>query len=362
VSAPVAPTQDQVRTALRAVVFPGFRRDIVTFGMVEEIVVEDGRVGVRLRAGTNRPEVRDQLGAAVRGALGRIKGVAAVEVHFVDAQAGRGRDPSAERAALPGVEHIIAVSSVKGGVGKSTIAVNLAAALASMGHAVGLLDADVYGPSLPIMYGTGSERPQATASKRIHPIERHGVKLISMGFFAGEDTPVIWRGPMVMGLVRQFLRDVEWGRLDFLVIDLPPGTGDAQLTLVQQVPVTGAIIVTTPQDVALLDVGRGIAMFRQLAVPILGVVENMSGYTCPQCGTEDDIFGHGGGAELAARTGVPLLARLPIVPVVREAGDRGVPVVVGEPNHPASQILRQLAARVLEVVGRPQAAASGAST
>jgi ATP-binding protein involved in chromosome partitioning len=216
---------------------------------------------------------------------------------------------------------------------------------------VGLIDADVYGPSQPMMFGTDA-RPQVTAARRIHPVERWGVKLISMGFFLDEQSPVIWRGPIVMGIVRQFLRDVEWGTLDVLVVDLPPGTGDAQLTLVQQVPVSGGVIVTTPQDVALLDVGRGMAMFAQVSTPVLGVVENMSGYVCPQCGTEDPIFGKGGAGALAERFGVPVLAQIPLVPAVREAGDRGRPIVVDAPDHPASQAFRALAARVADDLTR----------
>src|SRR5205809_915886 len=257
------------------------------------------------------------------------------------------------RGAARGVAHIIAVASTKGGVGKSTVAVNLALALAGEGRRrVGLVDADVYGPSLPIMFGTDA-RPRVGPDKRIHPLERHGIKLMSMGFFLDEQSPVIWRGPIVMGIVRQFLRDVEWGELDLLVVDLPPGTGDAPLTLVQQVPVAGAVIVTTPQDVALLDAGRGMAMFAQVNTPVLGVVENMSGYLCPRCGTEDPIFGRGGADALAARFGVPVLARIPLVPALREGGDAGRPPVAAQPEHPASRVFAALAARVAEALAAP---------
>ncbi|TMA48382.1 MAG: Mrp/NBP35 family ATP-binding protein, partial [Deltaproteobacteria bacterium] len=309
-------TPERLRDALRTVRFPGFNRDIVQLGMVADLAIEDGTVRVHLRPGTDKPEVLRRLAADVERVLAGEPGVRNVELHIARAAEGRGKDPSAERAALPGVAHIIAVASAKGGVGKSTVAVNLALALARLGR-VGLLDADVYGPSLPIMFGT-AERPHATATKRIQPIERYGIRLISMGFFLDEQSPVIWRGPLVMGIVRQFLRDVDWGPTDFLVVDLPPGTGDAQLTLVQQVPVTGAVIVTTPQDVALLDVGRTMAMFAQVSTPVLGVVENMSGYVCPRCGTEDPLFGSGGADGLAERFRVPLLARIPLVPAVRE--------------------------------------------
>jgi len=338
-------TPARVRDALRTVLFPNFKRDIVTLGMVtDDIHVEGGTVGLHLRPGTDKPEVLAQLTRAIEAALRRL-GATRVEVHVARAEQGRGRDPFASRAALPGVAAIVAVASTKGGVGKSTVAANLALALAAPGRRVGLVDADVYGPSLPIMFGTEA-RPHVTHQKRIHPVEQYGIKLMSMGFFLDENSPVIWRGPIVMGIVRQFLRDVEWGQLDFLVVDLPPGTGDAQLTLVQQVPVTGGLIVTTPQEVALLDVGRGMAMFAQVATPVLGVVENMSGYVCPRCGTEDALFGQGGGGALAARFGVPLLAEIPIVPAIRETGDAGRPLVAAEPDHPASRCFLALAERV----------------
>jgi ATP-binding protein involved in chromosome partitioning len=345
-------TPDLVRDALRTVLFPGFKRDVVTLGMVgDDIAVAGGTVRLHLRPGTDKPEVVDQLRRAIEHALRRLPGVASVDLHVVGAEHGRGRDPFASRAALPGVAHVVAVASAKGGVGKSTVAANLALALAAAGLRVGLIDADVYGPSQPMMFGTDA-RPQISATKRIQPIERWGVKLVSMGFFLDEQSPVIWRGPIVMGIVRQFLRDVDWGELDVLVVDLPPGTGDAQLTLVQQVPVSGGVIVTTPQDVALLDVGRGMAMFGQVSTPVLGVVENMSGYVCPSCGTEDAIFGKGGAVALSERFGVPLLAQIPIVPAVRASGDRGQPLVVAEPDHPVSRIFRALAERVAADLAR----------
>src|SRR5881397_286098 len=323
-------TPERVREALRTVLFPNFRRDIVTLGMVgEEIAIDGDTVRLHVRPGTDKPETLQQLTRAIDAALRRLPGVAHVDVHFARAEEGRGRDPFAQRAALPGVAHIVAVASTKGGVGKSTVAVNLALALA------------------------GEGRPRVGPDKRIHPLERHGIKLMSMGFFLDEQSPVIWRGPIVMGIVRQFLRDVEWGELDLLVVDLPPGTGDAPLTLVQQVPVAGAVIVTTPQDVALLDAGRGMAMFAQVNTPVLGVVENMSGYLCPRCGTEDPIFGRGGADALAARFGVPVLARIPLVPALREGGDAGRPLVAAQPEHPASRVFAALAARVAEALAAP---------
>src|SRR5262245_57164283 len=355
------PTAEQVRAALPGGLVPNFRRDIVTLGMVgEDVAIEGGTVRLHVRPGTEKPEVLDQLGHAIDRAVRALPGVSRVDVHFAGAAEGRGRDPFAARAALPDVAHIVAVASTKGGVGKSTVAANLALALAAQGRRrVGLLDADVYGPSLPIMFGTDA-RPRVSAAKRIQPIEREGIALISMGFFLDEQSPVIWRGPIVMGIVRQFLRDVDWGALDFLVVDLPPGTGDAQLTLVQQVPVSGAVVVTTPQDVALLDVGRGIAMFAQVSTPVLGIVENMSGYACPKCGTVDPVFGEGGAQRLAEHFGLPLLARIPLVAAIREGGDRGEPIVVAEPNHPASRIFHELAERVAAAAVRSAEASAAA--
>src|SRR5881396_3418597 len=352
-------TPERVREALRTVLFPNFRRDIVTLGMVGEDVVIDGdTVRLHVRPGTDKAEVLQQLAPAIDAALRRLPGVAHVDLHFARAEEGRGSDPFAQRAALPGVAHIVAVASTKGGVGKSTVAANLALALAGDGRRrVGLVDADVYGPSLPLLFGTDA-RPRVTAAKRIHPVERYGIALMSMGFFLDESSPVIWRGPIVMGIVRQFLRDVEWGERDVLVVDMPPGTGDAQLTLVQQVPVTGAVIVTTPQDVALLDVGRSMGMFLQVNTPVLGVVENMSGYLCPRCGTEDPIFGRGGAEALAARFGVPVLARIPLVAALREGGDAGRPLVAAQPEHPVSRLFAALAARVAETVAPSGAAAA----
>jgi ATP-binding protein involved in chromosome partitioning len=336
---------ERVRTALRTVLFPNFRRDVVTLGMVQDLRADDGAVVVRLRPGTDKADVLGELRARIVAAVERLPGVRAVTVEFAGAVEGRGKDPFAERAALRGVRHVIAVSSAKGGVGKSTVAANLACALAAGGQATGLLDADVYGPSVPIMFGV-STRPRAAGDHKILPVERHGVRVISMGLFLDDQSPVIWRGPIVMGIVRQFLRDVQWGALEYLIVDLPPGTGDAVLTLAQQVPLSGAVVVTTPQDVALLDVGRGIAMFAQVATPVLGVVENMSGYACGACGAVDPVFGEGGGEALAARLGLPLLARIPLVADVRDL--------------PVSDLYRGLARRVTEALVRPDRPAATA--
>lgn len=315
--------------------------------MVDEIRIDPDTVTIRLRPGTEDPQRLAALEGGIRGALLRLPGIGRISVECARATAGRGRDPFAGRAPLPGVGHVIAVSSAKGGVGKSTVAANLALALRDLGSGVGLLDADIYGPSAGIMFGT-EERPRMRGERRIAPVERFGVKLVSMGFFLDEQSPVIWRGPIVMGIVRQFLHDVDWGTTEFLVVDLPPGTGDAVLTLVQQVPVRGAVIVTTPQHVALLDTGRGIAMFAQVSTPVFGVIENMAGYVCPTCGTCDPVLGAGGGRRLADHFRVPLLGQLPLVPEVRESGDRGIPLVEADPAHPTSELFRRIAARVAE--------------
>ena len=355
-------TAERVREALRTVLFPNFRRDIVTLGMVgDDIRVEDGAVLLHVRPGSDEPAVLDALRRSIDAALQLVPGVTRVAVHFARAEEGRGRDPFAGRAAVPGVAHVIAVASTKGGVGKSTVAANLAVALSAGGRRrVGLVDADVYGPSVPIMFGVDA-RPRVSADRRIEPVDRDGVRLMSMGFFLDEKSPVIWRGPIVMGIVRQFLRDVDWGTLDVLVVDLPPGTGDAPLTVAQQVPLSGGLVVTTPQDVALLDVGRGIAMFAQVSTPVLGVVENMSAYVCPRCGTEDPVFGTGGGERLARRFGVPLLGRIPLVPAVRVAGDAGRPIVAADPAHPVSRAFVALAARVAALLDAPGASPTAAA-
>ena len=253
------------------------------------------------------------------------------------------RHPS-EAEPLPGVRHVIAVSSGKGGVGKSTVSTNLAAAWARAGYRVGLMDADIYGPDIPTMFGS-SEKPRMR-DEQVIPVEAHGVKLMSLGFLVSEDTPAIWRGPIIMGIVRQFLHQVDWGELDYLIVDLPPGTGDAQLSLVQLVRVDGAVMVTTPQDVAVQGVLKGIRMFESVDVPVLGIVENMRGFACPDCGSVHELFGAGGGEALAASLGVPFLGAVPLGMAVREQGDRGVPAVVGRPGSPEAAALEEVAGRV----------------
>jgi len=345
-------TIDDIRERLAEIRPPGFPRDVVALGMVRLIDSQDGTVTIHLEPPAMPQSSLNATVADIRRAVGALEGVKQVSVrvpHGGQPQGSAGAAAFNELGPLPGVHDIIAVASAKGGVGKSTVATNLALALTQLGRRVGLLDCDVYGPSLPIMLGL-SGRPIVGENKRIQPLERYGLRVMSIGFFLDDDSPVIWRGPLVMGLVRQFLKDVEWGDLDVLLIDLPPGTGDAQLTLVQQVPLAGGVVVTTPQEVATLDVGRGIAMFQQVNTPILGIVENMSYYQCPKCGKREDLFGSGGGARIATHYGVPLLGQIPLVPEVRSSGDAGKPIVIEQPDHPVSKLFIDIAGRVLDAV------------
>ena len=345
------PTQELVRELLARVKYPGFPRDVVSLGIVADVQIAGSDVAILLRLPGGRTDVPPVLEREIAAALAERGLRARLSVAGTAAPAAaRPGPPSPEGAELPGVRAVIAVSSAKGGVGKSTVATNLACALSVLGLKVGLLDADVYGPSLPIMMGTDA-RPHAAGGNRFHPVERYGVRCISMGFFLDETSPVIWRGPMVAGLVRQFLNDCVWGELDVLVIDLPPGTGDAQLTLAQQVKLDGAVIVTTPQEVALRDVVRGVAMFRQLQIPILGVVENMSLFVCPECGDEDEIFGRGGGEMVARASDAPLLARVPLDIRIREEGDRGRPIVLADPGTKPAQLYLEVARAVASRIG-----------
>jgi ATP-binding protein involved in chromosome partitioning len=346
-------TIGDIRERLTEIRSPGFSRDIVALGSVRAIDSRDGAVTIHLEPPAMPPQSLNATIADIRHAVGAMEGVRQVNVRVAQPTAAGppegNASPSAEQGPLPGVRDIVAVHSTKGGVGKSTVAANLALGLQRLHQRVGLLDADVYGPSLPTMFGT-TGRPRTSADRRILPLEKHGLRLMSIGFFLDDSSPVTWRGPLVMGLVRQLLKDVEWGELDILVVDLPPGTGDAQLTLVQQVPLAGGVVVTTPQDVATLNAQRGIAMFQQLNVPVLGIIENMSYYLCPKCGARDDLFGNGGGEEIAGRFGVPLLGRIPLLPEVRAGGDAGKPILVEQPDHPVSKLFVEIAGKVLEAV------------
>ena len=319
---------------------------MVSLGFIKELQIEGGRVSFIMELTTPACPLKEQLKTSVEQAVRGIAGVSEVQVE-VTSKVSMHRIQMEEEI-LPGVRNIVAIASGKGGVGKSTVCVSLAVALARTGARVGLLDTDIYGPSIPIMMGV-KEQPELKEQKLI-PISRYGVKLMSIGFLISEDTPLIWRGPMVMKAVEQLLMDVDWGELDYLMIDLPPGTGDVQLTLAQKVPMTGVVIVTTPQDVALLDVVRGISMFKKLNVPILGIIENMSFFQCPHCGERTEIFSHGGGEAASRKLEVPFLGEVPIDLKTRTGGDTGRPVVIDDPESGQSKIFmkiaEQMAARI----------------
>ncbi len=339
------PTPEELLAELKKVKYPGFSRDIVSFGMVKDIVIGSRGITVELATTSTKTDVVEAIRREVEELVARASGLP-VEVtieHMRPAAPVAG--PPREKPGIPGVRSIVAIASGKGGVGKSTVAVNAACALVALGHRVGLLDADVYGPSVPIMLGL-EDKPVVREDRRIVPVERFGLRAISMGLFVAERTAVIWRGPMVTKLITEFFRRVDWGELDYLLIDLPPGTGDAQLTVAQQVTLAGGVVVTTPQDVALLDVKRGIRMFQQVEAPVLGIVENMSYHVCSGCGSRAEIFGHGGGAAMAQQFGVPFLGAIPLVTAVRDACDRGVPIVVRDPQHPCSHAFREVAAAI----------------
>jgi ATP-binding protein involved in chromosome partitioning len=346
------PNPNEILAELRKIKYPGFTRDIVSFGMIKDIEVASSGVTVILTAPSANPEALQEIVAEVRRTVAAMAGVADVKVSVEQpaaAQAPHAGPAMAAKRSIPGVRNVIAVASGKGGVGKSTVAVNLALAMHGLGWRVGLMDADVYGPSVAMMVGTAGP-VRVTPERRIIPLERFGIRYVSMALFINDETPVIWRGPMVTKLEVEFLFNVEWGELDCLVLDLPPGTGDAQLTITQRVELTGGVIVTTPQEIALLDVRRGVAMFNEVNVPVLGVVENMSYHLCPKCGRRHEIFSHGGGARLASELGVPFLGELPLVRELREGGDRAQPLVAVRPEHAVSGAFREVAAKVIEQI------------
>lgn len=345
----MALTQDEVRQTLKQVKFPGLTRDIVSFGFVKDISIHGGEVGVKIAFASANPEAGPRIEAEARRLLEALPGVTSV---ILDVQIQPPQEVIPQRRLLAGVKLKVAVASGKGGVGKSTVAANLALALRQRGLTVGLLDADIYGPSQQMMMGA-SEPPRVTADQRVLPVEVAGIKVMSLGFLMDPDTPVIWRGPMVMKAIQQFLEDVEWGELDCLVVDLPPGTGDAQLTLTQLVPLDGAVIVTTPQDVALIDARKGLHMFRKVNVPLLGVVENMSTFVCPACGHTTEIFKKDGGRFTAEQLGVPFLGAVPIDPQIVVASDAGSPVVLSHPESHAAQVFHAIAAAVLRQLRPP---------
>ena len=341
--------------ALSGIRFPGMSRDIVSFGFVDRVDVDEDAVAVKLAIVTHNAEAAQQVRAEAEAALAALPGVGAARVALelkVPPARGEGAQQAISRdpRLIPGVRHVVAVASGKGGVGKSTVAANLAVALARLGYRVGLLDADIYGPSVPTMFGI-HERPRVVGN-RVLPFERYGVKLMSLGFVVDTDQPVIWRGPMVMKALEQMLGDVEWGDLDFLVADFPPGTGDAQLTMAQKIPMAGAVVVTTPQDVALIDARKGLAMFRKLNVPVLGIVENMASFVCPHCGEETAIFKQGGGERTAAELETDFLGRIPLDAAIVEGGDAGVPIVVGAPEGAHARAFAAVAESVVAAVDR----------
>jgi len=337
-------TEDDVKTALKAVRYPGYSRDVVSFGLLKEVAVREGAVSVIMNLTTTNPEAARQIKEESERALKAIPGVSSVYVEVNQPKAPPGvsaQQSLPQQPRVPGIRRLVAVASGKGGVGKSTVSVNLACGLRRLGQKVGLLDCDIYGPSVPLMMGLHQKPTISDAEKMVPPVS-HGVKLMSMGLLLEGDQPVIWRGPMIMKTIQQFFSAVEWGELDFLLVDLPPGTGDAQLTLCQTVPLDGGVIVTTPQEASLGVVRKGIAMFLRVNVPILGIVENMSYFTTPT-GDRVEIFGHGGGRSEAERQRVAFLGEVPIFTEIREAGDRGVPVVVSAPHGPAAEAFMKVA-------------------
>jgi len=349
--------EQQVLDALRRVRDGERGGDIVSLGMVSGLAVRDGHVAFALEVDPARAERLEPLRKAAEEAVDALPGVLSVSAVLTAQKAApAGRGPHGKNAAppakalVPGVKTIVAVASGKGGVGKSTTAVNLALGLAANGLKVGILDADIYGPSMPRMLGI-SGKPNSRDGRVLEPMENYGVKCMSMGFLVAEDTPMIWRGPMVMSALNQMLRDVNWGVLEILVVDLPPGTGDAQLTMAQQVPLSGAVIVSTPQDIALLDARKGLNMFRKVDVPVLGIVENMSYFSCPNCGHRSEIFSHGGARREAEKLGVEFLCEVPLAIAIRETSDEGTPIVVAQPDGEHAKVYREMARRVWQKVG-----------
>jgi ATP-binding protein involved in chromosome partitioning len=343
-------SEQAILDALRTVTDPEGQQDVVTLGLIRDLAVHDSEVSFTLAFTTQPPAARAKLHSLATRAVSQVSGVTRVQVKMGSGQAAaRPAAPAAPppRAAdlIPEVKHTIAVSSGKGGVGKSTVAVNLAVGLRLSGAAVGIVDADVYGPDVPLMLGSRGQ--PALVANRILPVEAHGLKMMSIGLLVKEREALMWRGPMIHSFIQQMLKDVAWGPLDYLVFDMPPGTGDAQISLSQVIPLSGVVMVTTPQDVALLDVRKAIGMFQRLNVPILGIVENMGAFLCPHCGQRTDVFGTTGGQRLAEEYGVPLLAQLPLDPETRVGGDEGTPIVLRRPQAPQAVAFRDLAAAVV---------------
>jgi ATP-binding protein involved in chromosome partitioning len=344
-------TEQAILDALRTIKDPTGQTDIVSQGLVRDLHIHDSEVSFTLAFTTQPAATKAALHSGASRVVGQLPGVTRVQVKLggapAAARAAAPASPLAARPAdmIPDVKHTVAVSSGKGGVGKSTVAVNLAVALRVGGAQVGIVDSDVYGPDVPLMLGSRGQ--PGMVGNKILPVEAHGLKLMSLGLLVSEREAVVWRGPMIHSFIQQMLRDVAWGALDYLVFDMPPGTGDAQLSLSQVIPLSGVVMVTTPQDVALLDVRKAVAMFQRLNVPILGFVENMSGFVCPHCGERTDVFGASGGQRLAQEYGAPLLAQLPLDPQTRVGGDEGVPITLRSPESPQALAFRSLAAAVV---------------
>jgi ATP-binding protein involved in chromosome partitioning len=329
-------------------------RDIVSFGFVDRVVVREEGIEVGLVVTTHNRRLAEEVRSDVERVLSEAALAPSVAVELTSATPPSAAQQAVSQSSelIPGVQNVVAVASGKGGVGKSTVAANLAVSLSRLGYRVGLLDADIYGPSVPMMFGiTG--RP-VVAEQRLQPFQKYGIKLMSLGFLLDVDTPVIWRGPMVMRALEQLLGDVDWGPLDYLIVDLPPGTGDAQLTLSQRVPLSGAVIVTTPQDISLIDARKGLAMFEKVSVPVVGIVENMSSFVCPHCGKETDVFKRGGGERTSEELGCPFLGRIPLDPAIVEGGDAGRPIVVSDPGGPHSEAFDSVAKAVIAEVSSRQ--------
>jgi len=339
--------QARVLDALKVVRDPDLNRDIVSLGFIKDLRIDGGQVAFTIELTTPACPVKDQMRDQARAAVLQLPGVAGVDVQMT-ARVREAVGGDGTRSPITGVKNVIAVGAGKGGVGKTTVAVNLAIALAKCGGRVGLIDADIYGPNVPIMLGMKTQL--ITDGQKIVPAEKYGLQVISMGFLTGDDAPIIWRGPMLHGALQQFFREVRWTDLDYLVVDMPPGTGDVALSLSQTVPVAGSIVVTTPQKVSLADSRRAVAMYKKLNIPPIGIIENMAYFACPNCAHEADIFGHGGGEELAAELGIPFIGRVPIYQPIREGSDSGVPLMIAEPDSPAARAFmsaaEQMAAQV----------------
>jgi ATP-binding protein involved in chromosome partitioning len=339
--------QAAVLEALRAVKDPDLHRDIVALNFVKDLRIEGGRVAFTIELTTPACPVKDAMRDQAHQAVAALPGVTEVQVTMT-ASVRTAANAASAQAPIPGVKNVIAVGAGKGGVGKTTLAVNLAAALSACGSRVGMIDGDIYGPNVPIMLGIQGQL--LAEGEKIIPAEKHGIKVVSMGFLTNDESPVIWRGPMLHSVIRQFFHEVKWGELDYLVIDMPPGTGDVALSLSQTVPVAGAIVVTTPQEVSLADSRRAVRMYQKLNIPVLGLIENMSFFVCPECSHQSDIFGQGGGERTAQAMEVPFLGRIPIYEPIRKGGDEGLPLVIAEPESAAARAFfsaaEQLAAQV----------------